>query len=142
MLRGVTWETDSRFAQLDFVTEITYLLSLGAIKLSFCFFYLRIFPGTNFRRACWALMAIVIAETIEEVFVVIFQCSPVSKAWDASGTAPGKCLSLLPFYYISFAIRLVTDIALFVLPIPQLLQLKMTIGKRAGLLFMFGLGVL
>lgn len=87
-------------------------------------------------------MAIIIAVTIEEVFVVIFQCNPVSKAWDASGTAGGKCLSLSVFYYISFAIRLVTDIALFVLPIPNLLKLKMNVGKRAGLLFMFGLGVL
>ncbi|KAJ5106235.1 hypothetical protein N7456_002910 [Penicillium angulare] len=134
--------TLAMFLKLDFVTEITYLLSLGAIKLSFCCFYLRIFPGNTFRRICWALMAIVIAETTEEVFVVIFQCSPVSKAWDPSGTAPGKCLSLGVFYYISFAIRLVTDIALFVLPIPKLLKLKMTVGKRAGLLFMFGLGVL
>ncbi|KAJ5937121.1 hypothetical protein N7466_003571 [Penicillium verhagenii] len=134
--------TLSIFLKLDFVTEITYLLSLGAIKLSFCFFYLRIFPGDTLRKISWALVVIIIAETIEEVFVVIFQCSPVSKAWDASAEAPGKCLSLGAFYYISFGIRLVTDIAIFVLPIPRLLQLQMTVGKRAGLVFMFGLGVL
>lgn len=74
--------------------------------------------------------------------MVIFQCWPVQKAWDASQTMPGKCLQLLTFYYISFGIRLATDIALFTLPIPKLMQLKMTIGKRAGLVFMFSLGVL
>ena len=87
-------------------------------------------------------MGLLTAETTEETFTVIFQCTPVNKAWDASGMMPGKCLNLLSFYYISFGIRLATDIALFVLPIPKLLQLKMNIGKRAGLVFMFGLGIL
>ncbi|KAJ6038881.1 uncharacterized protein N7446_012695, partial [Penicillium canescens] len=86
------------FLKLDFVTEISYLLSLGAIKISF--------------------------------------------SWDAVGTGEVKCLSLFGFYYISFGIRLATNIALFTLPIPYLLRLQMTIGKRAGLIFMFALGIL
>ncbi|KAJ5179969.1 hypothetical protein N7492_003179 [Penicillium capsulatum] len=130
------------FLKLDFVTEITYLLALGTIKISFCLFYLKIFPGNRFRLLCWALIGLLVAETVEETMVVIFQCWPVQKAWDASGTMDGKCLQLLTFYYISFGIRLATDIAIFTLPIPKLLQLKMTIGKRAGLIFMFSLGVL
>lgn len=128
--------------QLDFVTEITYLIALGAIKISFCLFYLKIFPGKKFIVCCWCLMGLLTAETIEEIFVVIFQCWPVNKAWDATNTVKGNCLNLLSFYYISFGIRLATDIALFVLPIPKLLQLNMTIGKRAGLVFMFSLGAL
>ncbi|KAJ5668719.1 hypothetical protein N7462_009789 [Penicillium macrosclerotiorum] len=134
--------TVNMFLKLDFVTEISYLLSLGAIKISFCLFYLKIFPGHKFKIFCYCLIGLLVAETTEETFVVIFQCWPIRKAWDSVGTVEGKCLSLLGFYYISFGIRLATDIALFTLPIPKLLQLKMTIGKRAGLIFMFGLGVL
>lgn len=79
---------------------------------------------------------------MEETFVVIFQCWPIHKAWDAGGTVKGKCLSLTAFYYISFGIRLATDLALFALPLPKLVRLNMTMGKRAGLVIMFGLGVL
>ncbi|KAJ6019976.1 hypothetical protein N7522_000051 [Penicillium canescens] len=129
-------------AELDFVTEISYLLSLGAIKISFCLFYLKIFQGHWFKIMCYSLMGLLIAETIEETFVVIFQCWPIRKAWDAVGTGEVKCLSLFGFYYISFGIRLATNIALFTLPIPYLLRLQMTTGKRAGLIFMFALGIL
>lgn len=130
------------FLKLDFVTEVTYLLALGAIKISFCLFYLKIFPGHKFRIVCWFLIGLLIAEATEEIFVVIFQCWPVEKAWDAAKKVEGKCLQLLTFYYISFGIRLATDLAIFTLPIPKLIQLKMTLGKRIGLVFMFSLGAL
>ncbi|RAL02179.1 uncharacterized protein BO80DRAFT_472839 [Aspergillus ibericus CBS 121593] len=135
-------ETREMFLKLDFVSMIAYLLALGFIKASFCLLYLQIFPGKGFRIACWSLLALVVGETIEETFVVIFQCSPIHKAWDAGGMVQGKCLSLTAFYYISFGIRLATDLALFALPIPKLVRLNMTMGKRAGLVMMFGLGVL
>ncbi|GLA68439.1 hypothetical protein AtubIFM55763_005177 [Aspergillus tubingensis] len=130
------------FLKLDFVSMIAYLLALGTVKVSFCLLYLQIFPGKAFRIACWSLMGLLVAETIEETFVVIFQCSPIHKAWDASGNVKGQCLSLTAFYYISFGIRLATDLALFALPLPKVMQLNMTLGKRAGLVMMFGLGVL
>ncbi|GAQ43659.1 integral membrane protein [Aspergillus niger] len=130
------------FLKLDFVSMIAYLLALGTVKVSFCLLYLQIFPGKAFRIACWSLMGLLVAETIEETFVVIFQCSPIHKAWDASGNVKGQCLSLTAFYYISFGIRLATDLALFALPLPKVMQLNMTLGKRAGLVMMFGLGTL
>ncbi|OOF92688.1 hypothetical protein ASPCADRAFT_133080 [Aspergillus carbonarius ITEM 5010] len=135
-------ETLNMFLKLDFVTEIAYLLALGTIKASFCLLYLQIFPGKRFRIVCWSLLALLAGETMEETFVVIFQCWPIHKAWDAGGTVKGKCLSLTAFYYISFGIRLATDLALFALPLPKLVRLNMTMGKRAGLVIMFGLGVL
>ncbi|PYH87453.1 integral membrane protein [Aspergillus ellipticus CBS 707.79] len=135
-------DTLEMFLKLDFVSMIAYLLALGTIKISFCLLYLQIFPGKRFRIACWSLLGLLTAETIEEIFVVIFQCSPIHKAWNASGSVKGKCLALTAFYYISFGIKLATDLALFALPLPKLLRLNMTMAKKAGLIVMFGLGVL
>lgn len=118
------------------------MIAFGAIKTSFCLFYLKIFPGKVFKILCYCVLVVIVGETISDFFVVIFQCWPVAKAWDASGNLEGRCLELLNFFYISFAVRLVTDVALIVLPIPQLLQLKISIGKRVGLIVMFGLGAL
>ncbi|PWY86680.1 hypothetical protein BO70DRAFT_333076 [Aspergillus heteromorphus CBS 117.55] len=132
----------SMFLKLDFVTMLAYVLALGAIKISFCLLYLYIFPGKKFRIACWCLMAISIGETIAETLVVIFQCWPVHKAWDATGLVEGHCVDMETFYYINFGIKLATDLALFTLPIPKLIQLKMTVGKRVGLVMMFSLGLL
>ncbi|GAB1210483.1 hypothetical protein APSETT445_009276 [Aspergillus pseudonomiae] len=127
---------------LDFVTMLAYVLALGAIKISFCLLYLHIFPGKKFRMACWLVLAILVAETIEEVLVVIFQCWPVYKAWDATGLVEGKCVDMTVFYYANFGIKLATDVALFAMPIPKLLRLKMAVGKRVGLVMMFSLGLL
>ncbi|KAJ5908729.1 hypothetical protein N7495_001411 [Penicillium taxi] len=123
------------FLKLDFATELMYLHALCAIKISFCLFYLKIFPGNRFRIIVWCILGLVISETAEETFVVIFQCWPIRKAWDPTEKEGGKCLPLLAFFYISFAARLVTDLALFTLPVPQLIRLKMTFVKRAGLLW-------
>jgi hypothetical protein len=121
---------------------LAYVLALGAIKVSFCLLYLHIFPGKKFRIACWCLMAILVAETVEETLVVIFQCWPVHKAWDATGFVEGKCVDMTVFYYANFGIKLATDLALFAMPMPKLVQLKMTVGKRVGLVMMFSLGLL
>ncbi|KAM0122622.1 hypothetical protein ACP6JC_000689 [Aspergillus fumigatus] len=60
-------------------------------------------------------------ECVEEIIVVILQCRPVQAAWTP---IPAKCLNLTLFYYVSFGIKLATDIAIFVLPIPPLLRLR------------------
>lgn len=133
---------DPPFTQLDFVTMVAYVLALGTIKMSFCLLYLHIFPGRKFRIACWWLLAIVIAQTIAEVLVVLFQCTPVHKAWDATGLVEGTCVNMNAFYYANFAVKLATDLALFLLPIPKVIRLKMSVGKRVGLVVMFSLGLL
>jgi hypothetical protein len=128
--------------QLDFVTMLAYVLALGTIKMSFCLLYLHIFPGKKFQSACWWLLAIVVAQTIAETLVVLFQCTPVHKAWDATGLVEGTCVDMNTFYYANFAVKLASDLALFTMPIPKVVQLKMSVGKRVGVAVMFGLGLL
>lgn len=88
----------------------------------------------------YALLVILVCQLIEETAVVIFQCSPVQKAWHPG--MPGKCLELLPFFYISFGIKLVVDIVIITLPIPVLWRLKLPRGKKIGICLMFLLGLL
>ncbi|OQD94206.1 hypothetical protein PENSOL_c027G05473 [Penicillium solitum] len=130
------------FLKLDFVIMLAYVLALGTIKMSFCLLYLHIFPGRKFRICCWLLLAGIVTHTIAETLVVIFQCTPVHKAWDATGLVEGTCVDMNIFYYANFAIKMASDLALFTMPIPKVLQLKMSMGKRAGLAVMFGLGLL
>ncbi|KAJ5090213.1 hypothetical protein N7532_008897 [Penicillium argentinense] len=130
------------FLKLDFVTMLAYVLALGTIKMSFCLLYLHIFPGKKFRIACWWLLAIIVAQTIAEALVVLFQCTPVHKAWDATGLVKGTCVDMNTFYYANFAVKLASDLALFTMPIPKLVQLRMPVGKRVGLVIMFSLGLL
>jgi hypothetical protein len=59
-----------------FATRVIYFLISGTIKLSVCFFYLRIFP--SIRKPVLALIAFIVAATIAQEFATIFQCVPVA----------------------------------------------------------------
>lgn len=111
-----------------------------ASKLAFIFFYLSVFPQSRLRTSSYVLAVILVAQLIEESAVVLTQCAPLQKAWNVE--LPGKCLNLLTFFYASFGIKLATDIAIFCLPIPMLGQLKIGLGKKIGVIFMFSLGLL
>ncbi|KAH3279266.1 hypothetical protein KXW55_009110 [Aspergillus fumigatus] len=78
-------------------------------------------------------------ECVEEIIVVILQCRPVQAAWTP---IPAKCLNLTLFYYVSFGIKLATDIAIFVLPIPPFLRLRVRGLQKFVVILMFALGLM
>lgn len=92
------------------------------------------------KLAVYIILAVVIAQGTEEVFVVIFECTPIRKAYEPS--VPGKCLNLLTFFYVSFGLKLATDIVIFVMPLPTIFRTKMSRGKKMGVSAMFLLGLL
>ncbi|KAJ9341061.1 integral membrane protein [Paecilomyces variotii] len=139
-LKTLDPEDIERFLQLDFVISIAYIFAFITIKVSFLLFYLRIFPGKRVLAVCYGCIVFLICQCIEETAVVIFQCSPVQKAWDS--TVPGKCLNLLTFFYVSFGIKLASDLVIFFLPIPLLYKTKLSRGKKTGVIAMFALGFL
>ncbi|EAW19835.1 putative integral membrane protein [Aspergillus fischeri NRRL 181] len=111
------------------------------LKVSFCVLYMHIFlPSRVLKSLCIALIILLIMEFVEEIIVVILQCRPVQAAWDP--TIPGRCLNMTLFYYVSFGIKLATDIAIFVLPIPPLLRLRVRGLQKFGVILMFALGLL
>ncbi|CAK7223877.1 hypothetical protein SBRCBS47491_005357 [Sporothrix bragantina] len=129
-----------KFSLLLFISSLTYVSAFVLAKLSFAVFYLRVIPTRGFRRLNFVIIGLLIAQGIEETFVVIFSCKPVYKYWTTS--AEGTCLNLLNFYYISFGVKLLTDLILFLEPIPTLKNLKLPWAKRVGLMVMFSLGLL
>lgn len=98
--------------------------------------------STVLRSLCIALIVLLMMECLEEIIVVLLQCQPLEKAWDVTDSIPGHCLNMTVFYYVSFGIKLATDIAIFVLPIPPLLRLRVRGLQKFGVLLMFSLGLL
>ncbi|PCD22337.1 hypothetical protein AU210_016126 [Fusarium oxysporum f. sp. radicis-cucumerinum] len=107
--------------------------------MSFAVLYLRLLPGHVSRRMNQLLLTVLAAEGFEETMVVIFHCKPVDKAWNPQ--KEGTCLNLKLFYYISFAIKFVTDVCLFIQPIPAVWKLQLSKAKRLGAILMLSLGL-
>jgi hypothetical protein len=124
----------------SFVTELAYIFAFVSGKLAFVFYYVAIFPSKIARHINICLGALLLLQLVEETTVVLLQCRPLRKSWDLE--APGSCLNLVLFFYISFGIKLATDLVLFCLPIPMLRSLKINRAKKIGVIFMFSLGLL
>lgn len=72
----------TNFLQIFFVFEVLYTITIGIIKISITFLYLRLFPDRRIRRFLWATQIFIV--TLVGVFVIanLAQCQPMSYFWD------------------------------------------------------------
>ena len=66
--------------------------------------------------------------------------SPIEKAWKK--TLPGHCIDIGILWYVNSVFTLLADLFLIVLPINQILRLKLPLSQKLGLVFVFSLGIL
>lgn len=116
-----------------------YLPSVALPKISILALYLRIFTNNSVRRACYILIAILIANWIAFLFALTFQCSPVAFQWDKK-IPGGRCSNISAFYKSTSAPNILTDLVIMVLPIPTIWQLQVSTIRKVGLMFVFLVG--
>ncbi|KAI1292424.1 hypothetical protein F5Y03DRAFT_21751 [Xylaria venustula] len=82
------------------------------------------------------MMVFVLAWGIAVLFTTIFQCKPISAAWDK--TIPGlKCFNHADFVIGSNVPNILADTVIIVLPIPLLWSLKLSSIRKLGLIALF-----
>ncbi|KAI1780410.1 hypothetical protein F4818DRAFT_395637 [Hypoxylon cercidicola] len=136
----VSDENYNAYLKLQMASSITYSWSVAAAKASFAILYLRIFPEGGFRLVNKILIAFLLAQATAETCVVLLRCRPVQKAWDFH--LEGSCFGLPPLWYCTFSFNIMTDLILFIEPIPSTWKLQLPLFKRLGLITMLSLGLL
>ena len=106
------------------------------------FFYHRIFPGRLFRTISIIIGVVVIVWFIAFVFLQFFTCIPLAYTWDK--TIPGgRCISANDVaYYGTSPLDILTNVAILILPIPDLWKLQMPPWKKLAITLIFLLGSL
>lgn len=97
--------------------HVFYLMNMLLVKLSILFMYRRIFTDVShsFRVGSWVCGGVVVAWALAFVPAAIFQCTPISKAWEAD--KEGHCINLRA-NFIGVAIpNILTDVAILLLPV-------------------------
>ena len=122
-----------------------YAPTIFFIKLSILLQYVEIFvPGQTKTGTYWACHAIIwlnfIYYTIS-LFLEIFPCSPIAKAWDPL-IVEGACLNTRVINMASAGINAVSDIVILVLPQVVIWRLQMSFSKKVGVSAVFFVGVL
>ncbi|KAL7627957.1 hypothetical protein AAE478_002153 [Parahypoxylon ruwenzoriense] len=126
---------------LYYYDEIIYVTALALTKISILFFYLKVFPKRSFRIITWVLIAVNLVYAIIYDFLLILQCDPVSGAWRSwDGEFASKCISINVLGWSAAAINIALDIAVIVLPLPELFRLSLSLRKRLQIIAMFTVG--
>jgi fucose permease len=112
------------------------------IKISILTFYLRAFRPNRF--TVWSsiiILVIVCSAGIALTFLNLFQCQPMSAGWTAAPIdRPSLCINVVVLYLSSAPVNLITDVAIFLLPIRIATRLRLPRRQKAILVFTFALG--
>ena len=101
--------------------------------------YLRIF-GVNrpFRYCTWAVMFITFGYLFSNLWMQIFGCRPIAKYWIPD--LPGHCILTLKADYGYGSLNFITDLLIFVLPLPMVWRLQLSSRDKLGVLVTFIIG--
>ncbi|KAH4219635.1 hypothetical protein HBI38_103580 [Parastagonospora nodorum] len=133
----------TEFLKFYWIEEILYFFTSTTLKLSFLFFYKRIFPARNVQRVISLTIIFNVLWGTAFVITAVFQCWPVSHLWVAwDGEHAGHCISINAVAWSNAATGIFVDLWMLAIPISQLIDLKLSRTKKWGVILMFCLGTL
>ena len=128
----------SQLPQFLLVSEVFYVNTMMALKISVGLFFLRIFFDRWMRWAVKLIMVVCVLVAIAYTFEIIFQCgAPITEPGFWEKTLTHSCFgatSVLDFAYTHAVLMALTDVSLVVLPIifvygtKKPLRVKLQIG--------------
>ena len=118
------------------VIEVLHLPAVAFPKLCVVLLYLRVITNKYARMVTWALIYIIAATWVSYTIATMFQCRPFAFNWDKS-IPGGKCFNIYTFSQSSSVPNIVTDVVVLFLPIRTVMDLKVSMGRRIGLLLIF-----
>jgi hypothetical protein len=125
--------------QGDYVFSHFYDIALVSVKLGILAFYYRVFVVPLFRKIVLATAAFVIAWGIGITVTLGLVCRPIEAFWDTN--VKGDCLHLVEFTYFTNISNLITDIWIFLMPVPVIWHLQLQTKKKLLLCFIFCIGL-
>lgn len=122
-----------------FWPELAYLIVIATIKISILISYMRIFGRLRwFRNVVIATGTLTVMWCLGHFFSVIFQCTPVDKAWYPS--KPGTCIHLIAFLWGNSISNTILDYIILFLPAIPVWKLQMAPVQKMLILGSFALG--
>ena len=126
--------------QWMFISSAMYLPSILGYRVALLLMYLRLF-GVNdrFKYATWAVLFFVTGYLSSNIITLIFGCTPIPKYWKPD--EPGHCIDLVQADYTYGSMNVISDVLLFLLPLPMVWQLRLSPRERLGLVLVFMSGI-
>ncbi|KAL8679707.1 MAG: hypothetical protein Q9186_004025 [Xanthomendoza sp. 1 TL-2023] len=119
-------------------TELFYCAAIASVKLSCLLLYRRLFPVKGFIRILWSVGGFIVCYTVVQILLIIFQCRPISRAWDPSVKA--ECINIGTATTAIAALNVATDFTTLTLPLPLIWRLQLPTAQKLQVSGIFLLG--
>ncbi|KAF2710605.1 hypothetical protein K504DRAFT_533530 [Pleomassaria siparia CBS 279.74] len=128
--------------QMIYASQVGYFICSAFTKLCFLSFFLRIFPDKSTRRIVFAFIGISIVYGCVFEIALLVGCKPISAIWTSwDGESKAEyCINQNKFFYSAAAVNIALDLAIVIIPIPELIKLNLSMKRKLFLLTIFGVG--
>jgi hypothetical protein len=123
----------------DYIFSHFYDIALVSVKLAILAFYWRVFVHPVFRYFVLATAAFIVAWGIGITVALGIVCQPLESYWDRN--VAGECLAMVTFTYFTNISNLITDIWIFLMPVPMIWHLQLQTKKKMMLTVIFCIGL-
>ncbi|KAL1968773.1 hypothetical protein VTN77DRAFT_1134 [Rasamsonia byssochlamydoides] len=135
-----SWQ--SALNRWEYATTVLYNPALMALKTSILIFYLTLTKGEKvFRWANYVTLFVVNAAGFALTMLNVFQCRPLSAVFRYPFLGSASCIDIVTLYLSSAPVNLITDIAIFFLPMPILTRMRLPLKQKIILIITFSFGV-
>lgn len=117
-----------------------YCAGLFGAKMTFLLQYYRVLAVQRMRTIYIIAIVVVGAWAFAQVLIMLLICRPIQGLWDK--TVPADCMPNSPQIYVNAGGNIITDIIIFLLPMPAIKQLNLKRPQKIILFFIFSLGFL
>ncbi|KAM5341514.1 hypothetical protein ACJ41O_014545 [Fusarium nematophilum] len=129
--------------KLFWIDQMLYSVHLYSTKISLLFFLGGIFTSRPFRITTISLGVFVALSGAATLITTGLQCLPASYGWTSwDGETVGHCNDLNSQTYAFGAINMACDLAILIMPLPELYKLQVKGRQKIQLFIMFSLGII
>ncbi|KAF2843983.1 hypothetical protein T440DRAFT_523842 [Plenodomus tracheiphilus IPT5] len=118
-----------------------YQALIGLVKLSILAQFHQIAPPGMQKKVVFWVGVFVSILTLFTVSAAIFQCIPMSAAWDLENFPKG-CWNMMEVNFFTSSMSTFLDICIFILPFPSMMKLQITFKKKTTLSLAYSMGLL
>jgi len=126
--------------QYFYAMSVYYSVMHFLIKGTFLTFFLRLSPNRTFWLWTGVGFGLNIGMVMINIFFIVFQCIPISAAWNTLARINAQCLNPQFIVYGPGAVNTLLDFYVFVLPIPTLWKLQMPFRRKLAVISVFAFG--
>ncbi|KAI5927109.1 hypothetical protein F4810DRAFT_652345 [Camillea tinctor] len=119
------------------VYDVFYQLTQCAVKLSVLLFYLRIFVNEKVLLGTKIAIGVVAVWSTVNFINVFLMCQPFESRFDPVAYGGPDCRFQKPIYTVIVCFNVVTDLPIFLLPLPTILSLNMKRSHKVYLIVSF-----